>query len=78
MLVKTVGVSKLVIVINKMDEPTVLWDKARYEEIKEKLTPFVKAAGFNTKTDVSYIPVSAYTGFNLKDKLTTDVCPWYE
>lgn len=29
MLVKTAGVSKLIVVVNKMDDPTVLWDKAR-------------------------------------------------
>lgn len=28
-LVKTAGVSRLIIAINKMDEPTVQWDKAR-------------------------------------------------
>ena len=30
MLVKTAGVSKLIVVVNKMDDPTVLWDKARW------------------------------------------------
>lgn len=29
MLVKTAGVQKLVVVVNKMDDPTVNWDKAR-------------------------------------------------
>ncbi|KAF9075857.1 P-loop containing nucleoside triphosphate hydrolase protein [Rhodocollybia butyracea] len=77
MLVKTAGVSKLVIAINKMDDSTVLWEKARYEEIKEKLTPFVKAAGFNPKTDVTFLPVSAYTGLNLKDRIPKATCPWW-
>ncbi|KAJ4482745.1 P-loop containing nucleoside triphosphate hydrolase protein [Lentinula lateritia] len=78
MLVKTAGVSKLVIVINKMDDPTVLWDKGRYDEIKDKLTPFVRAAGFNPKTDVTFIPVSAYTGLNLKDRVPKTTCPWWD
>ncbi|KAH7916098.1 P-loop containing nucleoside triphosphate hydrolase protein [Hygrophoropsis aurantiaca] len=78
LLVKTAGVAKVVVVINKMDEPTVKWDRARYTEIKDKLTPFIKAAGFNPKTDVTFIPVSAYTGLNLKDRLTKDVCSWYD
>lgn len=30
MLVKTAGVKKLVVVINKMDDPTVQWDENRY------------------------------------------------
>lgn len=29
-LAKTLGVSKLVVVVNKMDEPTVQWSKDRY------------------------------------------------
>lgn len=29
MLVKTAGVTKLIVVVNKMDDPTVMWDKAR-------------------------------------------------
>ena len=78
MLVKTAGVSKVIVVINKMDEPTVEWSKARFDEIKDKITPFIRAAGFNIKTDVTFIPVSAYTGANLKDPLTKDVCSWWE
>jgi peptide chain release factor subunit 3 len=78
MLVKTAGVSKIVIVINKMDDPTVVWDKARYEEIKEKLTPFAKSAGFNPKTDITFIPVSAYTGLNLKEQVPKNICPWWK
>ncbi|EEB95271.1 hypothetical protein MPER_05784, partial [Moniliophthora perniciosa FA553] len=77
MLVKTAGVSRVIIAVNKMDESTVNWEKARYDEIREKLTPFVKAAGFNPKTDVTWIPVSAYTGANLKDPLDPRVCSWY-
>ncbi|KAG6896933.1 translation termination factor GTPase eRF3 [Termitomyces sp. T32_za158] len=78
MLVKTAGVSRVVVVINKMDDPTVGWEKTRYDEIKEKLTPFIRAAGFNIKTDVTFLPISAYKGVNLKDRAPKDVCPWWD
>ena len=78
MLVKTAGVQKVVCVINKMDESTVQWQKARFDEIKDKISPFIRAAGFNLKTDVTFIPVSAYTGANLKDRVSKDVAPWWE
>lgn len=78
MLVKTAGVSKLVVIINKMDDPTVQWEHGRYNEVKDKLTPFIKAAGFNPKTDVTFIPVSAYTGQNLKDRVPQSICSWWE
>jgi peptide chain release factor subunit 3 len=42
MLVKTTGVNKIIVIINKVDDPTVRWEKACYEEIKEKLAPFVR------------------------------------
>ncbi|KAI0824762.1 eukaryotic polypeptide chain release factor 3 [Trametes gibbosa] len=77
MLVKTAGVQKVIVVINKMDESTVEWSKARYDEIKEKLTPFIRAAGFNIKTDVTFIPVSAYTGANLKERIAKGVADWW-
>ncbi|KAJ1311580.1 hypothetical protein OPQ81_010063 [Rhizoctonia solani] len=78
MLVKTAGVSKLVVVINKMDEPTVNWSPERYNEIKDKITPFIRASGFNPKTDVDFVPVSAYTGANMKERVSKSVCQWYD
>jgi len=77
MLVKTAGVQRLIVVANKMDDPTVNWEKERYDEIVAKLTPFVRSSGFNPKTDVTFIPVSAYMGQNLKDPVSKDVCSWY-
>lgn len=78
MLVKTAGVSKLVVVINKMDDHTVVWTKSRFDEIRDKLSPFIKAAGFHLKTDVSFLPVSAYAGLNLKDRVPKSLCSWWE
>ncbi|ESO07332.1 hypothetical protein HELRODRAFT_76588 [Helobdella robusta] len=76
MLVKTAGVRHLIILVNKMDDPTVEWDEARFNEIKDKLTPYLKKCGFNPKNDITYIPVSGLVGHNLKEVNTT-LCPWY-
>ncbi|CAD5123428.1 DgyrCDS11778 [Dimorphilus gyrociliatus] len=77
MLVRTAGVKMLIIVVNKMDDPTVKWDEKRFNEIKGKLTPYLKKCGFNPKTDLLYLPVSGLTGANLLEN-ATDLCPWYE
>ncbi|KZT24539.1 hypothetical protein NEOLEDRAFT_1170090 [Neolentinus lepideus HHB14362 ss-1] len=77
MLVKTAGVSKVIVVVNKMDESTVEWSQARFKEVQDKLTPFVKAAGFNPKTDVTFLPISAYTGANVKERVSPSVCNWW-
>lgn len=37
MLAKTSGVGKLVVVVNKMDDPTVLWSKDRVRIAKERI-----------------------------------------
>lgn len=76
-LAKTSGVSKLIVAINKMDDPTVTWSKERYDECVNKLTPFLKGSGFNPATDLEFMPVSGFTGLNLKDRVSKDVCSWY-
>ncbi|CAO3588272.1 unnamed protein product [Absidia cylindrospora] len=75
MLAKTSGIVKMIVAINKMDDPTVGWDKARYDEILGKLTPFLKQVGFNPKTEVYFMPVSGFTGANIKER--SPACTWY-
>ena len=59
MLAKTLGVRILVVVINKMDDPTVEWSEERFAECRDKLTPFLKGCGYNVKKDVVFVPLSA-------------------
>ncbi|XP_051824877.1 eukaryotic peptide chain release factor GTP-binding subunit ERF3A-like [Antechinus flavipes] len=75
MLAKTAGVKHLIVLVNKMDDPTVNWSNERYEECKEKLLPFLKKVGFNPKKDIHFMPCSGLTGANLKEP--SDFCPWY-
>lgn len=55
MLAKTAGVKHLVILVNKMDDPTVQWLEERYDECRTKLIPFLKKVGFNPKTGGSEV-----------------------
>ncbi|CAB1338260.1 unnamed protein product [Coregonus sp. 'balchen'] len=75
MLAKTAGVKHLIVLVNKMDDPTVNWSLERYEECKEKLVPFLKKVGFNPKKDIYFMPCSGLTGANLKDPI--EECTWY-
>jgi len=77
MLAKTAGVTKLIVLINKMDDPTVEWDQSRYEEVKDQLTPFLKKCGFNPKKDVQFIPCSGLSGAFLKEPPGPKFCNWY-
>ncbi|CAH2037057.1 unnamed protein product [Thlaspi arvense] len=76
-LAKTLGVSKLVVVVNKMDDPTVNWSKVRYDEIESKMVPFLKSSGYNTKKDVIFLPISGLMGINMNKRIDQNVCPWF-
>ncbi|KAK3492849.1 putative translation release factor erf3 [Neurospora hispaniola] len=78
MLAKTQGVNKLVVVINKMDDPTVNWSEERYKECTTKLAQFLKGTGYNLKTDVFFMPVAAQQTMGIKDRVPKDLCPWYD
>jgi len=75
MLVKTAGVKHLVILINKMDDPTVQWDVKRYDYCKDQLTPYLKRVGFNPTKDVKFMPCSGLTGAGLMEPVGNDA-PW--
>jgi len=76
MLVKTAGVKHLVVLINKMDDPTVNWDEKRYSYCKDALTPYLKKLGFNPAKDISFMPCSGLTGAGLMKPVGSDA-PWY-
>ncbi|KUJ23157.1 elongation factor Tu GTP binding domain-containing protein [Mollisia scopiformis] len=78
MLAKTQGVNKLVVVINKMDDPTVEWSEKRYTECTTKLAQFLKGTGYNLKTDVFFMPIAAQQLMGLKDRIPPGVCSFYD
>jgi peptide chain release factor subunit 3 len=78
MLAKTQGVNKLVVVINKMDDPTVEWSKDRYTECTTKLSAFLKATGYNLKTDVFFMPIAAQQTMGIKERIPKGIADWYD
>lgn len=77
MLAKTQGVNKLVVAVNKMDDPTVEWSEDRFKECTTKLLQFLKGVGYNPKTDVFVMPISAQTTIGIKNRVPKDLAPWY-
>jgi peptide chain release factor subunit 3 len=76
LLAKTLGVRLLLVVINKMDDPTVEYSQERFVECQEKLTPYLKGCGYNVKKDVIFLPISALTAVNVLEK--SPHLPWFE
>lgn len=75
-LAKTQGVNKLVVVINKMDDPTVEWSHDRFKECSEKLMNFLRGIQYS-KNDVTFMPISAQTTVGIKDRVPKKLAPWY-
>ncbi|CAK0863295.1 unnamed protein product [Prorocentrum cordatum] len=50
-----------------MDEPSVGWAEERYEEIKKKISPFLKQSGYKDE-QVLWLPISGLSGDNVKER----------
>lgn len=72
-LCRTMGVSQIAVLINKMD--VVNFDEAKYNKVKEEVSNILKQAGFNVEK-INFIPASAYNGDNIVKK--SDKTPWYK
>jgi len=74
-LLKTLGVNQLVVGINKMDDQTVKYNEARFNEAKEDVSNLLKTVGYNM-AKIRVIPISGWTGENLAKPSTH--MPWYK
>jgi elongation factor 1-alpha len=75
-LARTLGVKKIVLAINKMDDASVSYKEARYNEVKDEVEKLLKVVGYNTEQDVIFLPVSAFVGDNLATK--SDNLSWFK
>lgn len=68
----------MIVIVNKMDDPSVKWDQGRWNEIREGLIPFLLKTGYK-ENDIYWVPISGLTGANLvnRDDMKT-TCPWYD
>lgn len=73
LLVRSLGVSQLVVAVNKLD--TVGWDRARFDEIKTKICHFLRQVGFK-ESDVVCVPCSGFSGDNLVQP-SPNLSAWY-
>ena len=56
------GVETLGILVNKMDD--ALWNRERFDEIRNQLIPYLKHLGFK-KNQVQFIPLSGLEGVSM-------------
>jgi elongation factor 1-alpha len=75
LLAFTLGVKQMVVCVNKMDDKSVNWSKARYEEIKKEVSDYIKKVGYNP-AKVPFVPISGWNGDNMLEKSPN--MPWYD
>ncbi|HEX7628152.1 MAG TPA: translation elongation factor EF-1 subunit alpha [Candidatus Methanoperedens sp.] len=71
-LSRTLGITQLIIAINKMDE--VNYDKARYDTVKAEVSTLLKMVGYKPD-EMNFIPTSAFKGDNLAK--ASENTKWY-
>jgi elongation factor 1 alpha-like protein len=75
LLVRSMGVSRLIIAVNKLE--MVSWSQDRFDEISQQVSAFLSSAGFLAK-NVAFIPCSGLLGDNIVRKSTEPaLTSWY-
>jgi len=74
LLAYTLGISQVIIAVNKMDDHTCNYSKARFDEIQGEMTRVFTSIGFKP-TQYSFVPISGFAGDNMTEK--SEKMPWY-
>lgn len=74
LLVRSMGVQRVIIAVNKLD--TVQWSRDRFDEISQQLSAFLTNAGFAAK-NLTFIPVSGLNGDNIVRRSAESSALWY-
>jgi len=75
LLAFTLGVKQMIVAVNKMDEKTVNYSEARFEEIKKETAAYIKKVGYNPDK-VNFVPISGWNGDNMLER--SPHMPWYK
>lgn len=74
LLVRSMGVQKVVVAVNKMD--AVQWDHERFEEIEQQISSFLTTAGFQ-ESNITFVPCSGVLGDNISRRSEDPNAFWY-
>jgi elongation factor 1 alpha-like protein len=74
LLVRSMGVQRIITAINKLD--TVSWSQDRFTEIKTQISSFLTTAGFLAK-NLAFIPCSGLHGDFITRRSTEPAASWY-
>merc|ERR1711935_760753 len=75
LLAYTLGVKRMRVAMNKMDNTTPPYSEARYNEIKAEVSNFLKKTGYDPDK-IPFIPISGFHGDNMIEVSTN--MSWYK
>jgi len=75
LLAFTLGVKQMIVCMNKMDDSSVNYSEARYNEIKDEASAYLKKVGYKP-AKIPFIPISGWNGDNMIEKSTN--MGWYK
>jgi len=75
LLAFTLGVKQIIVAVNKMDDKSVNYAQARFDEISTEVSTFLAKIGFKPKK-IKFIPISGWVGDNMVDR--SPKTPWYK
>lgn len=73
LLVRSMGVQRIIIAVNKLD--TVQWSEDRFNEISQQVSAFLTGAGFLPK-NIAFVPCSGLTGDNIVRPSSDPLSSW--
>ncbi|GIC84754.1 putative translation elongation factor EF-1 subunit [Aspergillus udagawae] len=74
LLVRSMGVQRIIVAVNKMD--VVEWSRDRFEEIEQQISSFLTTAGFQAK-NIAFVPCSGIRGDNVSRRTDDPKASWY-
>ncbi|PAV58474.1 hypothetical protein WR25_22035 [Diploscapter pachys] len=75
LLAQTLGVKQLIVACNKMDSTEPPFSEARFTEIKNEVSNFIKKIGYDPKA-VPFVPISGFNGDNMLE--ASPNMPWFK
>ncbi|KAL2203216.1 hypothetical protein CC79DRAFT_1279619 [Sarocladium strictum] len=74
LLLRSLGVQRLIVAVNKLD--MVGWSKDRFDEISQQVGGFLTGLGFLEK-HVTFVPISGLNGDNISKPIEDSAASWY-
>ncbi|KAI6246784.1 hypothetical protein HI914_04593 [Erysiphe necator] len=75
LLVRSIGIQRLIIAVNKLDN--VQWSQDRFMEIETQMSSFLTTAGYK-RENFSFLPCSGLIGDNISLPISNPAASWYK